>query len=181
MSSDRGRDGGRPASSALALAGGAWLRVPHFDTVFHADLRRALDIRLLPLLLSIIMVDFFDTSGPSPRIASRPVTCTIARGASRGFARYSPSTRSAPRLAGLRRELGDVVYRVSRWRAEGARTGLHNVSWRPSSPPDASPRRWSRSFRRPRRRPALIVVGFLMCQQIARMDFTALDTAIPRS
>jgi AGZA family xanthine/uracil permease-like MFS transporter len=27
--------------------------------------------------------------------------------------------------------------------------------------------------------PALIVVGFLMCQQIARMEFTALETGIP--
>lgn len=27
--------------------------------------------------------------------------------------------------------------------------------------------------------PALIVVGFLMCQQIVRIDFTKLDTALP--
>src|SRR4030095_1143453 len=63
--------------------------------------------------------------------------------------------------------------------AEGARTGLHNVVVAmlfgacvfaaPGVgvvPPAA-------------RAPALIVVGFLMCQQIVRIDFTALDTAIP--
>src|SRR5262245_40911342 len=33
---------------------GAWIRVPRFDTLFQADLRRALDVRLLPLLLSIV-------------------------------------------------------------------------------------------------------------------------------
>ena len=27
--------------------------------------------------------------------------------------------------------------------------------------------------------PALIIVGFLMCQQITRIDFSALETAIP--
>ncbi|HEX2456172.1 MAG TPA: NCS2 family permease, partial [Vicinamibacterales bacterium] len=48
---------------------GAWLRLPRFDTVFQADLRTALDIRLVPLLLSIVMVDFFDTIGTVTAIA----------------------------------------------------------------------------------------------------------------
>jgi AGZA family xanthine/uracil permease-like MFS transporter len=47
----------------------AWLRMPQFDTVFEADLRSAFDIRLLPLLLSIVMVDFFDTIGTVTAIA----------------------------------------------------------------------------------------------------------------
>ena len=48
---------------------GAWLRMPQFDTVFQADVRSAFDIRLLPLLLSIVMVDFFDTIGTVTAIA----------------------------------------------------------------------------------------------------------------
>ena len=43
--------------------------MPRFDTVFQADLRSALDIRLLPLLLAIVMVDFFDTIGTVTAIA----------------------------------------------------------------------------------------------------------------
>src|SRR5262245_27342078 len=63
--------------------------------------------------------------------------------------------------------------------AEGARTGLHNVVVAvlfgacmfaaplvAIVPPDATA-------------PALMIVGFLMCQQITRMNFAALETAIP--
>ena len=38
----------------------AW---PRFDTVFQADVRAALDWRLVPLLFSLVLVDFFDTVG----------------------------------------------------------------------------------------------------------------------
>jgi AGZA family xanthine/uracil permease-like MFS transporter len=63
--------------------------------------------------------------------------------------------------------------------AEGARTGLHNVV--------VAALFGACIFAAPlvaivpaaATAPGLIVVGFLMCRQIARIDFTALDTAIP--
>ena len=42
---------------------GAIVAWPRFDTVFQADVRAALDWRLVPLLFSLVLVDFFDTVG----------------------------------------------------------------------------------------------------------------------
>jgi AGZA family xanthine/uracil permease-like MFS transporter len=63
--------------------------------------------------------------------------------------------------------------------ADGARTGLHNVVVAAlfvvcmfAAPLIAIVPAAATA-------PALIMVGFLMCQQIGRIDFTALDTAIP--
>jgi AGZA family xanthine/uracil permease-like MFS transporter len=63
--------------------------------------------------------------------------------------------------------------------AEGARTGLHNVvvallfgACMFAAPLIAVVPAAATA-------PALIMVGFLMCQQIVRIDFDALDTAIP--
>ena len=63
--------------------------------------------------------------------------------------------------------------------AEGARTGLHNVvvallfgACMFAAPLFAIVPAAATA-------PALIVVGFLMCQQIGRMDLAALDTAFP--
>ena len=45
------------------LPAGAWVGMPRFDTMFQADVAGALSLQLLPLLLSLVMVDFFDTIG----------------------------------------------------------------------------------------------------------------------
>ncbi|HSL20151.1 MAG TPA: NCS2 family permease [Vicinamibacterales bacterium] len=158
---------------------GTWLRVPQFDTVFQADLRRAFDIRLLPLLLSLIMVDFFDTIGT--------VTAVAETGGLHDREGHIPRLRSILAVDSISAVIGGTfgVSSVTSYVesaagvAEGARTGLHNVVVAvlfagcifaaplvAIVPAAASA-------------PALIVVGFLMCQQIVRMDFGALDTAIP--
>ena len=96
----------RAATVAALLLGvshwpaGAWLRVPQFDTVFQADVRSALDIRLLPLLLSLVMVDFFDTIGTVTAIAETGDAARSSRDGFRGCARFWPSTHSARRSAG---------------------------------------------------------------------------------
>jgi AGZA family xanthine/uracil permease-like MFS transporter len=158
---------------------GAWLGVPRFDTVLQADLRSALDIRLLPMLLSIMMVDFFDTLGTVTAIAEtgnlydregriprlRSILAIDSLGAVIGGTfGVSSATAYVESAAGV---------------AEGARTGLHNVVVAAlfavcmfASPLIAVVPAAATA-------PALIIVGFLMCQQIVRIDFTALDTAIP--
>ena len=56
-------------SSLLALQTGhmAWsgavVAWPRFDTLLQADVPAALNVALLPLLFSIVLVDFFDTVG----------------------------------------------------------------------------------------------------------------------
>lgn len=158
---------------------GAWLRMPRFDTLFQADLRSALDLRLLPLLLSIIMVDFFDTLGT--------VTAIAETGALHGPEGRIPRLRSILAIDSLGAVIGGAfgVSSVTSYVesaagvAEGARTGLHNVVVAAlfgacvfAAPAIAVVPAAATA-------PALIVVGFLMCQQIVRMDFAALDTAIP--
>jgi AGZA family xanthine/uracil permease-like MFS transporter len=158
---------------------GAWLRLPRFDTVFQADLRGALDVRLLPLLLSIIMVDFFDTLGT--------VTAIAETGDLHDREGRIPRLRSILAIDSISAVVGGAfgVSSVTSYVesaagvAEGARTGLHSVVVAGlfalcmfAAPLVAVvPAAASAA--------ALIVVGFLMCQQIVRMDFTAVDTAIP--
>jgi AGZA family xanthine/uracil permease-like MFS transporter len=174
------------ASTTLALVmgvahlpTGAWLAWPRFDTLFQADWRGALDWRFLPLLLSIVMVDFFDTIGTVTAVADaadlhdeagnvphlRRILAIDAISASVGGAFGASSVTSYIESAsGI---------------AEGARTGLHTVTVGALFlvalvatpvlgvvPPAATA-------------PALIIVGFLMCAQIVQIDFTAIETAVP--
>jgi adenine/guanine/hypoxanthine permease len=171
-------------AAALALGvsqwpAGAWLRMPRFDTVFQADLRTAFDIRFVPLLLSIVMVDFFDTLGT--------VTAIAETGDLHDRDGRIPRLRSILAIDSLSAMIGGAFGVSSATSyiesaagvAEGARTGLHNVvvaglflACMFAAPLIAIVPAAATA-------PALIVVGFLMCQQIVRMDFAALDTAIP--
>ena len=173
------------ASTALALGvaaipTGELVSLPSFETVGEADVLGALtSAALLPLLLSFLLVDFFDTIGTVTAIADetglhddqgripaiRRILGVDSLGAAvGGFFGASSVTSYIESAAGI---------------AEGARTGLHSVVvgllfaiaifFTPvvSIVPLAATA------------PALIAVGFLMCQQIARIDFRELDTAIP--
>jgi len=158
---------------------GAWLRMPRFDTLFQADLRSAFDIRLLPLLLSIIMVDFFDTLGT--------VTAIAETGDLHDREGQIPRLRSILAIDSLSAVIGGAfgVSSVTSYVesaagvAEGARTGLHNVVVAALFAACMFAAPLIAIVPAAATAPALIVVGFLMCQQIVRMDFAALDTAIP--
>lgn len=173
------------ATAAALLLGvsrwpaGAWVRMPRFDIVFQADLRTAFDIRFVPLLLSLVMVDFFDTLGS--------VTAIAETGDLHDRDGRVPRLRSILAIDSISAMIGGLfgVSSVTSYIesaagvADGARTGLHNVV--------VAGLFFACMFAAPliaivpaaATAPALIVVGFLMCQQIVRMDFTALDTAIP--
>jgi AGZA family xanthine/uracil permease-like MFS transporter len=161
------------------LPDGAWLRMPQFDTVFQADLRTALSLQFVPLLLSIVMVDFFDTIGS--------VTAIAETGGLHDRTGRIPRLRAILAVDSISAAIGGLfgVSSVTSYIesaagvAEGARTGLHNVvvallfaACMFAAPIIAIVPAAATA-------PALVVVGFLMCQQIARMDFETLDTAIP--
>jgi AGZA family xanthine/uracil permease-like MFS transporter len=158
---------------------GDWLRMPRFDTVFRADLRSALDIRLLPLLLSIIMVDFFDTMGT--------VTAIAETGDLHDAEGRIPRLRSILGIDAVSAVIGGAfgVSSVTSYVesaagvAEGARTGLHSVVVAGLFAACVFAAPLVAIVPAAASAPALIAVGFLMCQQIVRMDFGALDTAIP--
>jgi AGZA family xanthine/uracil permease-like MFS transporter len=174
------------ASTALAIAlgitsvpSGTWLAWPSFATVGQADVVGAFSWRTIPLLLPVMMVDFFDTIGTATAIAEeaglqdergripglREVLLVDSMSASIGGAfGVSSATSYIESAAGV---------------AEGARTGLHSVIvgllfvLAIFAAPVAGIVPAAATA------PALIAVGFLMCTQITRIDFRQLDTAIP--
>jgi adenine/guanine/hypoxanthine permease len=158
---------------------GTRLRLPRFDTLFQADLRGALDIRLLPLLLSIVMVDFFDTIGT--------ITAIAETGDLHDREGRIPRLRSILAIDSISAAIGGTfgVSSVTSYVesaagvAEGARTGLHNVVVAALFAACMFAAPLVAIVPAAATAPALIVVGFLMCQQIARMDFGAVETAIP--
>jgi adenine/guanine/hypoxanthine permease len=174
------------ASTALAIAlgvavvpPGAWIALPRFETAGQANVIAALKPGALLLLLPIIMVDFFDTIGTASAIAEeaklqdddgripavRHVLLVDSLSAAvGGFFGVSSATSYIESAAGV---------------ADGARTGLHSVFVglfflvAMLAAPIAGVVPAAATA------PALIVVGFLMCQQIIRIDFGDLETAIP--
>jgi AGZA family xanthine/uracil permease-like MFS transporter len=175
---------GAAALAALAvgvssLPAGPWLRLPRFDTLLQADVRAALDPRWVPLLLSIVMVDFFDTIGT--------VTAIAETGGLEDERGRIPALRRILGIDALSASIGGLfgVSSVTSYVesaagvADGARTGLHSIV--------VAALFAACTFAAPvvavvpaaATAPALIVVGFLMCAQIVRIDFAALGTAIP--
>jgi adenine/guanine/hypoxanthine permease len=159
------------APTALAAA-------PNFEIFGQADIGAALTIAALPLVASVIMVDFFDTLGTASAVADeagledengriprlRALLSIDAISASiGGLFGVSSATSYVESAAGV---------------AEGARTGLHNVvvgllfavaifaAPLFSVVPAAATA------------PALIAVGFLMCRQITRIDFRDVATGL---
>ncbi len=169
------------ADSATAGSSGraAWFGVPSLEIIGQADLRGALSLKFVPLLLSLLMVDFFDTLGTVTSIGEQSRLLDDRR-----------------RVLGLRRILAvdAISASIGGWFgvssvtsyiesaagvADGARTGLHSVVVGTlfllamfatpligMLPPAATAS-------------ALIVVGFLMAEPLPRINFSQADTAIP--
>lgn len=165
------------AGSATGSA--AWFGVPSLEIIGKADLRGALSLKFAPLLLSLLMVDFFDTLGTVTSIGEQSKLLDDQR-----------------RVLGLRRILAvdAISASIGGWFgvssvtsyiesaagvADGARTGLHSVvvgvlfllamfaaPLIGMLPPAATAS-------------ALIVVGFLMAEPLPRINFSQADTAIP--
>ena len=153
--------------------------LPSFRIIGQADVVGAMSLQFLPLLLTLLMVDFFDTLGT-----------VTALGDQTGL------KDANARVPGLRRILlvDSVSAAIGGWFgvssvtsyiesaagiSEGARTGLHSVfvglffllcvfasPLVALIPPEATA-------------PALIVVGCLMAASITRIDFTQAATAVP--
>lgn len=171
-------------STAIALAWGVahWpkhLSWPRFDTIFQADVRGALRWNVMPLLFAVLMVDFFDTLGTASAIAEQ-AKLIDERGQIIGLRSILVVDSISASIGGLLGVSSVTCYIESASGvAEGARTGLHSVVvgllfllaifLAPVAavvPPAATA-------------PALILVGFLMIAQVAQIDFTDLETAIP--
>ena len=174
------------ASTTLALTIGvaglpktAWISVPSFVTVAQADVLGAIRSSALPLLFPVLLVDFFDTIGTATAVADE-AGLHDERGEIPGIRRVLAVDSLSAAIGGFFGASSVTSYIESAAGvAEGARTGLHSVVVGllfatalfltpvfSIVPPAATA-------------PALIAVGFLMCQQITRIEFQDLDIALP--
>jgi AGZA family xanthine/uracil permease-like MFS transporter len=155
------------------------LAAPSFAAAFEADVRGAMKLAFVPLILAVMMVDFFDTLGTATAVAEE-AGLVDPRGRIPGIRRILVVDSLSASIGGLLGASSVTSYIESAAGvAEGARTGLHSVfvglfflAALVAAPlaglvPAAATA------------PALILVGFLMISQMARIDFGELSSAIP--
>jgi AGZA family xanthine/uracil permease-like MFS transporter len=161
------------------LPEGAWLAVPRFETFGKADLRAAFAPHLLPLLFSILLVDFFDTIGTSTAIAEE-AGLIDEQGRIPGLSRLLVVDSVAASIGGLFGASSVTSYIESAAGvSEGARTGLHSLVVAALFAAAAFAAPLAGIVPAAATAPALIAVGFLMCKQLTRVDFAAVETALP--
>ena len=161
------------------LPQGAWWGVPRLDTVGQADLAWSLRWAAVPLLLSLMMVDFFDTLGTATAIAEE-AGLQDERGRIPGLQRLLAVDAISASIGGWAGASSVTSYVESAAGvAEGARTGLHSVGVALLFLVAAFLAPLAAIVPAAATAPALIAVGFLMCGAITRIDFRRPDTALP--
>jgi AGZA family xanthine/uracil permease-like MFS transporter len=153
---------------------------PSFHAAFHADVIGAIKWHAMPpILFAVIMVDFFDTLGTATAIAEE-ADLMDDRGQIPGIRAILLVDSISASIGGMLGASSVTCYIESASGvAEGARTGLHSVfvglffliaiiaAPVAGIVPAAATA------------PALILVGFLMLSQIAKIDFDDVEGAIP--
>jgi AGZA family xanthine/uracil permease-like MFS transporter len=161
---------------------GKWpttLSPPSFEIAFQADILAVLKWQAAPLLLSLVMVDFFDTLGTVTALADQTqlqdrehriprlrsiLLVDSASAAVGGLLGVSSVTSYIESAAGI---------------AEGARTGLHSVFVGLMFLGCILLAPLAGLIPLAATAPALIAVGFLMSAQMTKVDLNRPDTAIP--
>jgi len=155
------------------------LHAPSFANAFQADILGALQLKLLPFLFALLMVDFFDTLGT--------VTAVADQGELADQDGKIPHLRRVLVIDSLSASLGGLlgVSSVTSYIesaagvAEGARTGLHSVMVGLLFLASILLAPLAGMVPAAATAPALIIVGFLMVLSVARIDFGNLETGIP--
>jgi AGZA family xanthine/uracil permease-like MFS transporter len=175
------------ATTALALVtgqahwpvAGTWLSVPRLDTFGAADLSAVLHWSAVPLVLSLMMVDFFDTLGTVTAVVDE-AGLTDRDGRIPGLRRLLAVDALGAAIGGWFGASSVTTYIESAAGvAEGARTGLHSVVVGGLFAAAAFLAPLAGVVPAAATAPALIAVGFLMCTAITRIDFASTDTALP--
>jgi AGZA family xanthine/uracil permease-like MFS transporter len=173
------------ASTAIGFAFGVshWPRefhLPSFGGVaFRASIPAALKWNLMPLLFAVIMVDFFDTLGTATAVAEE-AELIDDQGRIPGVRRILIVDSLSAAIGGLLGASSVTSYIESAAGvAEGARTGLHSVFVGILFLLSIVAAPIAGIVPAAATAPALILVGFLMISQIARIDFQDMTTAIP--
>lgn len=158
---------------------GHWVSLPQLDTFGAADMSAALHWSAVPLVLSLMMVDFFDTLGTATAIVEE-AQLTDRDGRVPGLRRLLAVDAIGASIGGWFGASSATAYIESAAGvAEGARTGLHSVVVGALFVAAAFLAPLATVVSPAATAPALIAVGFLMCTAIARIDFSRADTALP--
>lgn len=174
------------ASTLLALAlgvatlpAGQWVALPRFEAFGRLDLAGALTLAALPLLLPIVLVDFFDTIGTATAVAEE-AGLEDEEGRIPGLRRVLAVDAASASIGALFGVSSVTSYVESAAGvAEGARTGLHSVGVGVLFAAAMFVAPLAAVVPAAATAPALIVVGFLMCAQVGRIDFREPATGIP--
>ncbi len=175
------------ATTGLALATGlaqwptsrVWFALPRLETFGAADLSAALRWSAVPLVLSLMMVDFFDTLGTATAIVEQ-AQLTDRDGRVPGLRRLLAVDALGASIGGWFGASSATAYIESAAGvAEGARTGLHSVVVGVLFVFAAFLAPLAAVVPAAATAPALIAVGFLMCTAITRIDFERIDTGLP--
>ncbi len=158
---------------------GPWVRVPHLTTMGQADVMAALHWSAVPLLLSLMMVDFFDTIGTATAISEQAHLTAADGRIPRLKALLAADAISASIGGWLGASSATSYIESASGVAEGARTGLHSVIVGLLFGAAAFLAPLAGIVPAAATAPVLIVVGFLMCGSLTRIDFTNADTALP--
>jgi AGZA family xanthine/uracil permease-like MFS transporter len=160
-------------------ASGAWFAWPRLDTFGAADLSAALQWSAVPLVLSLMMVDFFDTLGTATALGEQ-AALTDRDGRIPGLRRLLAVDALGASIGGWFGASSSTAYIESAAGiAEGARTGLHSVVVGALFVCAAFLAPLAGVVPASATAPALIAVGFLMCTAITRIDFGRIDTGLP--
>ena len=148
-------------------------------SLFQADILGAAQVRWLPLLLSLVLVDFFDTLGTVSALADQS-GLRDESGRPKGLRRILMVDSAAAALGGLFGVSSVTSYIESAAGiAEGARTGLHTVIVGVLFLASAVLAPVAGMVPAAATAPVLIFVGFLMLSQIRDMDLTHVETSLP--
>ncbi|MGC4033541.1 MAG: NCS2 family permease [Tepidisphaeraceae bacterium] len=152
---------------------------PDFSAVFQADFAAAMHWKFVPLIFSVMLVDFFDTLGTATAVAEEG-DLMDDNGRFPKLPQVLAADSVAASVGGVLGASSVTSYIESAAGvAEGARTGLHTVvvgilfllailaAPLAAIIPDCATA------------PALILVGFLMMAHVADIDFSDFEHAIP--
>ncbi len=160
-------------------AGGWWWSWPHVTTAGAADLSAAMKWSAVPLVMSLMLVDFFDTIGTATGIAEEAGIVEPDGTIPRLKALLAVDALSASIGGWLGASSVTSYIESAAGVADGARTGLHSVVVGLLFLAAAFFAPMASVVPACATAPALIAVGFLMCGSLARIDFGEPGTAIP--
>jgi len=174
------------ATTAAAVAIGqaslpvtAWWSWPRVTTAGAADLSAAMKWSAVPLVMSLMLVDFFDTIGTATAIAEEAGIVEPDGSIPRLKALLAVDALSASVGGWLGASSVTSYIESAAGVADGARTGLHSVGVGLLFLAAAFFAPLASMVPACATAPALIAVGFLMCGSLARIDFGEPGSAIP--